>query len=83
MRVVGHVTADPSAVPMLLPRTLQNLHLPLMETRHWATLSLHPEWLFPHLSRMCLLLLPFWVLKKTCRCGTSGHGLAGMVVVGW
>jgi len=22
------------------------------------------------------------VLKKPCRCGTSGHGLAGMVVVG-
>jgi len=23
------------------------------------------------------------VFKKTCRCGTSGHGLAGMVVLGW
>jgi len=23
------------------------------------------------------------VFKKTCRHGTSGHGLAGMVVLGW
>jgi len=23
------------------------------------------------------------VFKKMCRCGTSGHGLAGMVVLGW
>jgi len=22
-------------------------------------------------------------VQKTCRCGTSGHGLAGMVVLGW
>jgi len=22
------------------------------------------------------------VFKKTCRCGTSGHGLGGMVVLG-
>jgi len=22
-------------------------------------------------------------VKKTCRCGTSGHGSAGMVVLGW
>ena len=22
-------------------------------------------------------------VQKTCRCGTSGHGLAGVVVIGW
>jgi len=22
-------------------------------------------------------------VQKTCRCGTSGHGLAGMGVLGW
>ena len=22
-------------------------------------------------------------VQKMCRCGTSGHGLAGMVVLGW
>jgi len=22
-------------------------------------------------------------VKKTCRCGTSGHGLVGLVVLGW
>jgi len=25
---------------------------------------------------------PWMFLKKTCRCGTSGYGLAGMVVLG-
>lgn len=58
MRVLGHVTLDPCAAPMLFPRNLQNLHLSLMEARHWAKLSIRPEWLFPHLSWMCPLLLP-------------------------
>jgi len=39
--------------------------------RHWN-----------RLSREAVESPSLEVLKKTCRCGTSGHGLVGMVVLG-
>jgi len=38
--------------------------------------------LWNRLPREVLELPSLEVFKKTCRCGTSGHGLAGIVVLG-
>jgi len=31
----------------------------------------------------CFDIATYLGIQKMCRCGTSGHGLAGMVVLGW
>lgn len=58
LKAVRMFKLDPCAAPLLFLRNLQNLHLWLMERSHWAGLGIHSEWLFPHLSQMCLLLPP-------------------------
>lgn len=67
--VLGHVTLDTCAAPTLLPRHLQNLHIRLMETRHWAGLSIHPELLFPFSSHMLALLFTSLFVNSGMRTG--------------